>query len=406
MTRGVTLGLDRVEEALARLGHPQARLPAIQIAGTNGKGSTAAATEAILRRAGFRTGLFTSPHLVRFTERIRVAGNEVAGERLAAWEPRIAATGIPLTYFEIATLLAFLAFTEEQVEIAVMETGLGGRLDAVTTCQAIATAITNIALDHTAILGTTLAAIAHEKAGIIKPGVPLSVGRVPPEAEMVLRAEARQRGAPVAWFGEDFQLPPGVEEGTLALRGPHQVSNAAVAARLAEQAANALGRPLSAEVVAEGLASTVWPGRFERIGDVWLDCAHNADGAAALLDAFASVAPSERPTALVTSVVTDKDVDALGALFAKAFSTIVVTRSSSPRAMPPEALAARWRGQGSAAILVEPEPMAALARARRETQAETVAVAGSIFLVGDVRAALLGEERDPVPTGDPAARAS
>ncbi len=188
---GVDLGLGRVRTALARLGDPQRRFAAVQIAGTNGKGSTAAMTEAILRAAGLRTGLYTSPHLARFTERIRVAGVEVDGDRLAALDARVVATGVPLTYFEIATALAFLAFAEEGVEVAVLETGLGGRLDAVTTCEPLATAITSIGLDHTAYLGATLAAIAREKAGILKPNVPCLLGRLPAEARARDRAPGR-----------------------------------------------------------------------------------------------------------------------------------------------------------------------------------------------------------------------
>src|SRR4051812_49350935 len=148
-TLGVDLGLDRVRRALSALGSPERRLPAVQIAGTNGKGSTAALTEAVLRAAGLRTGLYTSPHLARFTERVRVAGEEVDGDRLAALDARVEATGVPLTYFEIATALAFLAFAEAGVEVAVLETGLGGRLDAVSACEPVATAVTTIALDHT-----------------------------------------------------------------------------------------------------------------------------------------------------------------------------------------------------------------------------------------------------------------
>ena len=150
---GVDMGLGRVRTALERLGDPQKRFAAVQIAGTNGKGSTAAMTEAILRGAGLRTGLYTSPHLARFTERIRVAGREVDGDRLAALDARVVATGVPLTYFEIATVLGFLVFAEETVDAAVLETGLGGRLDAVTAAEPLATAITSIGIDHTAYLG-------------------------------------------------------------------------------------------------------------------------------------------------------------------------------------------------------------------------------------------------------------
>jgi dihydrofolate synthase/folylpolyglutamate synthase len=158
--QGVSLGLDRVRWALDCLGAPHRRVPALHIAGTNGKGSAAAIAESILRKGGMRTGLFTSPHLVRFTERIRIDGVEVEGDHLATLDEAVAETAVPLTYFEIATVLAFLAFAEARVEVAVMETGLGGRLDATSACQPLACAITSIALDHEAILGDSLEKIA------------------------------------------------------------------------------------------------------------------------------------------------------------------------------------------------------------------------------------------------------
>src|SRR4051794_32552866 len=154
---GVSFGLERVAEALAAMGSPERAYTCVHIAGTNGKGSTAAMTESLLRAAGVRTGLFTSPHLARFTERIRVDGREVDGERLAALDARIVATGVPLTYFEISAVLAFLAFAEAGIEVAVLETGLGGRLDATNVCAPVATAITSIAFDHMDLLGDTLA---------------------------------------------------------------------------------------------------------------------------------------------------------------------------------------------------------------------------------------------------------
>ena len=187
---GVDLGLDRTRTVLALLGNPERRAVTVQIAGTNGKGSTAAMTEAILRAAGIRTGLFTSPHLSRFTERIRIDGREVDGDRLALLDEAIVATGIPLTYFEIATVLAFLAFADAGVEVAVvLETGLGGRLDATTVCRPVATAITSIDFDHTELLGATLAEIAREKAGIAKPGVPLFLG---PRTRQSRRGDCRR----------------------------------------------------------------------------------------------------------------------------------------------------------------------------------------------------------------------
>jgi dihydrofolate synthase/folylpolyglutamate synthase len=369
-------------------------------------------TESILRAAGLRTGLFTSPHLARFTERIRVDGREIDGDVLAALDARVSRTGIPLTYFEISAVLGFLAMAEAGVEAAVLETGLGGRLDAVTACEPVATAITSIALDHTDLLGPTLVDIAREKAGIAKPRVPLFLGPVPRQAEREIRRVAAVSGAPVRVLGRDFALP----EGPLGLSGGHQRANAALAVALAEAIAASAGRPLSPEAIADGLARVRWPGRLERLApDLLLDCAHNAEGARAL----AASLPAERPRALVVSIVRGKEAgEVLGALV-PLFDAVFVTRSRNERALPPEALAPIASGAAARElpVVVVPDPLAALAAARAFLVAGSasdrsdgagagakpglVVVAGSIFLVGEVRARLLGELVDPGLAGDP-----
>ncbi|HVR62207.1 MAG TPA: Mur ligase family protein [Polyangia bacterium] len=393
---GVDLDLGRVREALRRLGSPEARLPAVQIAGTNGKGSTAAMTDAILRAAGWKTGLYTSPHLSRFTERIRVDDVEADGDRLAALDARVAGTGVPLTYFEVATVLAFLLMAEEGVEIAVLETGLGGRLDAVTACQPVATAVTSIAFDHMDYLGDDLRSIAREKAGIIKPGVPHHVARLPPEADEEMARVARAAGAPLLRLGVDFHEV----EGPVALAGAHQRSNAALARALALAAGRARARPVSEAAVAAGLAGARWPGRLELIGgDVLLDCAHNPEGAAALAAALPALAAGRR-VALVLSVVKDKDAGGVVAALLPAVELIVATESQNPRALPAAALAAAIPAAGPARLAVA-DPLAALAEARRRVPGGLVVVAGSIFLVGQIRAALCGQPSDPAPVSDP-----
>ncbi len=396
---GVDMGLGRVRTAMERLGDPQKRFAAVQIAGTNGKGSTAAMAEAILRAAGLRTGLYTSPHLARFTERIRVAGREVDGDRLAALDARVVATGVPLTYFEIATALAFLTFAEERVDVAVLETGLGGRLDAVTVAEPLATAITSIGLDHTAYLGGTLAEIAREKAGILKPNVPCFLGRLPAEAEREIARRAAEVGAPLRYLGRDFSPP----RGALGLSGPHQRDNAAIAVALARAVAAHAGypgRPLDDALVAGALAHTSWPGRLERVGnDLVFDCAHNADGARALAAALPEMAAGRR-VVLLMSIVEDKDPRAILAPLAPLAYALVATRSESPRARPPEALvleAARFLTRRFAVA----DPTEALAEARRRAAGGLVVVCGSMFLVGPLRAQLLGEPVDPQRTSDP-----
>jgi dihydrofolate synthase/folylpolyglutamate synthase len=407
-TLGVEMGLPRVRGALAQLGDPQRRFAAVQIAGTNGKGSTAAMAESILRAAGVRTGLYTSPHLARFTERIRVGGVEAAGDRLAELDTRIAATGVPLTYFEIATALAFLCFAEDGVELAVLETGLGGRLDAVTTCEPCATAVTSIALDHTDYLGGTLREIAREKAGVIKPGVPHLIGPLLPDADEEMERTAREAGAPLLRFGRDFFAPPA--DSTLGLAGPHQAANAAIAVELASQAWRALGRPgaLPPDAVTAGLAGVRWPGRLERVAnDLLLDCAHNVEGARALSAALPALAGG-RPVALVVSVVRDKDVGGVLAELAPVASTIIATQSSNPRSLPAAELASAasaalaQTGAPKGKVQSVPDPLVALNLARRYVgHGGLVVVAGSIFLVGEVRAHVLDEPHDPTLMFDP-----
>jgi dihydrofolate synthase/folylpolyglutamate synthase len=392
-TLGVSFGLDRIRAALARLGSPERAYVTVQVAGTNGKGSTAAMTEAILRAAGLRTGLFTSPHLCRFTERIRIDGREIDGERLAALDPAVVATGVPLTYFEISAVLAFRAFAEAHVDVAVLETGLGGRLDAVTAASPVATAITSIGLDHTELLGGTLPEIAREKAGIAKPGVPLYLGPLPPEADGEIAHIAASVGASVHRYSVD--LAPADAP---ALAGPHQRANATLAVALARSGATARGRTLSDATIAAGLRAVVWPGRLEWLApDVLVDCAHNQQGAEALVAAL----PPERPTALVLSVVRGKDAAGMLAVLAPHFALVVATRSRNERALPAAELGALLRDQR---VEVVEDPAAALALARGfadEHPDGYVVVAGSIFLVGELRARLLGEPVDPLPGGDP-----
>ena len=400
-SQGVSLGLDRVLLALQRLGSPELRVPAVHIAGTNGKGSCAALTESILRQSGLRTGLFTSPHLSRFTERIRIGGVEIEGDHLALLDQAVAATAVPLTFFEVSVVLAFLAFAEAKVDVAILETGLGGRLDATSVCHPLVCAITSIALDHEAILGSTIAAIAYEKGCIAKPGISLYLGPLSPEADDRIAEVARATGAPVRRPGVDYPPAPVAP----ALSGPHQLANAALAVAIARHAAQALGRPLGDGDVLRGLAEVRWPGRLERIAaDVLLDCAHNVEGAKALAVAL----PPAPRRVLVTSIVRDKDAAGMLSVLAPEFDCIVITRSQSERASDPQQLAgliSRTRGSDWAVECVE-DPVAAFALARtlaHQVPGGLVVVAGSIFLVGALRAHVLGhgdgvaEASDPLP---------
>jgi len=417
--RGMLLGLDRVEAALAALGDPHLGLRAVHIAGSNGKGSTAAMVESVARAAGLRTGLYTSPHLCRFAERIRIDGVPLDDEAFERCLGAVLARCQPdLTFFESLTVAAFVAFREAGVDLAVLEVGLGGRLDATNVIQdPLATAITSISLEHTAILGDTLAAIAREKAGILKPGAPVVLGPLPEEADQaiaevaarvgagpVVRVEsARRRAAsctPAIRVHQDGAVtevrgPGPQDEVTVALRlaGAHQAENAGVAVGVVHAlAARFPGRDF-ATALRVGLASAEWPGRCERIPSgevtVLLDAAHNPEGAAALRATLAGSDPTR--TALVFGALADKRwPDMLGPLAALA-GRRYYTRPKGREPAPLEALAAIAPGQAV------PEPREALARALAESApGDTVVVTGSIYLVGEVRAALLGIEADPV----------
>ena len=350
-------------------------------------------TDAILRAGGVRTALFTSPHLLRFTERIRIDGGEVAPHLLEPALERVLGTGVPLTYFEAATLVAVLVMADAGVELGVMETGLGGRLDAVTALPAIATAITSIGADHLDLLGPTLAHVAREKAAIARAGVPLFLPTTlaaPLREQIQIVASAAQ--APVRL------VPAAAASG--ALLGAHQRNNAAMAIALAECAAQAVARPLGQQAVETGLAGVQWPGRLEQVGAVLLDCAHNGEGAQALAEHLRE--RRERPRVLVLSIVAGKDVDAIAAALWPVVERVIVTRCASERALHASEVAARL--PAGPVLSVTDDPGVALQQAR--AHGGLAVVAGSIFLVGQIRGLLRDEPMDPVTTSDPMAAAT
>ena len=385
-------GLERVERALEALGRPDRDLAILHVAGTNGKGSTCAMAAAALRAAGHRVGLYTSPHLVRFHERIQVDGQPISDGALEARidEVRRACPwhdgGDPaerLTYFEFATLLGLLHFARERTSATVLEVGLGGRFDATSAVTPRVTAVSRIGLDHVQLLGSTLDAIAREKAGIFKRGVPAVVARAqPPDALASLRAEASTRGAPFHLAGQPW-------EGPVALRGPHQRENAALAAA-ALRLLDASGVRVGDGDVARGIAEARWPGRLEEVGGVVLDGAHNPDGATALAAALPALYPG-RPVELVFGVLVDKDhAGMLGAL-GDAVRKVHLVAPDSPRARAPaayRALAARL----CRAVDVHGSCGEAIACARAAAQdGAVVCVAGSLYLVGEARLRLGGD---------------
>jgi dihydrofolate synthase/folylpolyglutamate synthase len=384
-------GLERMKRALEGLGHPERGFPSLQVAGTNGKGSTCAMAAEALSRAGHRVGLYTSPHLARFHERIQVGGVPIPDADLAVaieevrracpWHEAGDEAG-RLTYFEFATLAALAHFRRAGVGAAVLEVGLGGRFDATTAVTPLVTAVSRIGLDHVQLLGESLAGIAREKAGIFKPGVPAVVAFAqPPEAMAALREEADRRGAPLQVAGEGW-------DGPVSLAGPHQQGNAALAAAALRHLDGA-GLRVSEEAIAEGIATARWPGRLEEVAGVLLDGAHNPDAAAALATALPLLRPG-RPIEMVFGVLADKDHRGILRALAPAVRRFHLVRPDSPRARDPATY--RELAAGLAAeVDVHAGCAEAIACARERARGGGQAcVAGSLYLVGEARRLLGG----------------
>jgi dihydrofolate synthase/folylpolyglutamate synthase len=397
---GVVLGLDRMRAILDRLGAPDRRLGAIvHVGGTNGKGSTVAMIAALAAAAGQRVAAYTSPHLSCLRERIAIDGAMIGEAALVAAAERVRdAGGDELTFFEQITAMAIWAIAEAGVDVTVLEVGLGGRLDATNVVDPAVAVVTGVALDHEAILGDTVARIAAEKAGIWKPGRPAIIGTSGlAEAVPLLAEAARAAGA----------LPRVIDEADVAavppvgLPGEHQRRNAAAAIA----AVQALGMP----VVASALAGVRHPGRFEIIEPpaapagvprIILDGAHNPHGAAALAEALR--ARGEHPV-LIAAVSADKDVAAIAAALAPAVRAVVATRYQQERAMDPARLAAAFTAAPGAPVAIAAAPDLAAALVVAATYQAPIAIAGSLFLVGEARTLLLGAPTDPVRVSDPIA---
>jgi dihydrofolate synthase/folylpolyglutamate synthase len=398
---GVRFGIDRMARLAAALGHPERRYPVVHIAGTNGKGSVAAMIEAVVRIAGGRTGLYTSPHLVRLGERVQVDRVMLTEAEIVAYTAELAPVAQRLgelgpdehpTFFEFMTAMAFLQFARRAVEVAVIETGLGGRLDATNIVQPEVTVITSIGMDHMEHLGDSLAKIAREKAGIIKAGRPVVIGRLPAEAEEVIRAVAHERGAPVhsvrESFGEDISTYP-----VTSLAGDYQRWNAATATLAARLLRGRLA--LDKATIARGLREVHWTGRWQRttLGGrpLILDASHNPEGAQVLdHNLRALVAETGRKPVIVTGV--------LGEFRARALLEVVCRHASAVYLVPPHTERACTYEQMEAAVAAEVRPL--LHRATLEEvfpdartcavggSGDTVVVTGSIYLLGEVLARL------------------
>src|SRR5262249_10036913 len=423
------LGLESVRALASVSGDPQKAFPAVHIAGTNGKGSTAAMTSSILRAAGLRVGLYTSPHLVSITERIRIGDDEIAPDEFsrlatdvrAAGERLVAEKALPAapTFFEQVTMIAYLYFAEWGVDLAVLEVGLGGRLDATNICEPAVTAITSVGFDHQIYLGDTLSSIAGEKAGIVKSGAPVVIAPQSVEAMDAIIARCREMNAPMIETSDPFDIEAeGGDENIgryrfryrasrdeyaarLGLRGRHQITNALVAIHIAEQL-QTTGFDIPPPAIVEGLNKAAWPGRLEMIRPqssqaplaplVLLDGAHNAAGARALRD-FLDEHFHSIPITIVFGAMADKAIGEMSEILFPAASQIIVTRIASPRAADPSVIAEAVRRD----VICVKNASEALNEALRVTpQRGLICVCGSLFLVGEIKQSLL----QPAVAGD------
>ncbi|MBM3492601.1 MAG: bifunctional folylpolyglutamate synthase/dihydrofolate synthase [Alphaproteobacteria bacterium] len=409
----IDLSLVRIKRLLAALGHPERHLPpALHVAGTNGKGSTLAFLRAMLEAAGYRAHVYSSPHLVRFNERIRLAGRLIDDGRLQAVlaETEAANAGWPLTFFEATTAAAFLAFAGSEADILLLETGLGGRLDATNVVAPRLCALTPIGLDHQDYLGPTLASIAAEKAGILKPGVAAAVGPQPPEAQAVFDARAARQRLPLHRHGRDWLaeqrgqclayrgLKRRLELPLPALPGPHQIDNAGLALACLDLMPEFA---VDDAALATGLSKVEWPARLQRLtagrlpallpagSELWLDGGHNPAAAAALartLEAWQTACP--RRLHLVFGMLRRREPASFLAAFAALAPQVwgVPIGGADPGHAPQTLAAEAWRlGLPASACTDLTAALAAIAEARE--QSPRVLIAGSLYLAGEVLAA-------------------
>ena len=413
---GIKLGLDTILALLGRVGDPHRRYPVLHIGGTNGKGSTAAMAASILQASGRRVGLYTSPHLIDFRERIRVNGGMIPESRVIDGVELLRTASRPdlaPTFFEFTTALAFHYFAECQVDVVVLEVGLGGRFDATNVVEPLAAAITTIGLDHEAYLGATIEAIAMEKAGIIKPGVPVVLGRIGEPACRVIEDRAAMVGATVFRLERDFRcegaspadcrytgLSLRAEHLTCPLQGRFQIDNLACSLALIELA-HEKGVTVSETAVRAGLQQVVWEGRLEIVGQkptVMVDGAHNPAAAAVLAEYLAEwrrVRPAAR-VSLVVGMMRDKHPRAFLAPLLPLIDTLILTQADLPRAATGAELRLLLEDDAPFAQ-VAPTPSDALAMAKHSAAAsDLICVTGSLMLVGEIKALLRGDSLSPV----------
>jgi dihydrofolate synthase/folylpolyglutamate synthase len=417
-TLAVKLGLANVRRLLAALAHPERSFPSVQIAGTNGKGSTAAMLDAVCRAASIKAGLYTSPHLVSITERLKIGGREISRDEFARHASDVRDASLTLrdeagalpSFFEQVTAIALCAFRDARVELAILETGLGGRLDATTAALAHLVAVTPVALDHQEYLGETLREIAAEKAAIIRAGVDavISAAQAPDALEIIL-ARCRDMSVAPRFTTENIRVEGATEDGRLratfrtdedtydnvilALRGRHQLSNAATAIALAELLRARAFKQITRASIIEGLSAAEHPGRLELINSdppLLLDGAHNPAGARTLKDFLDEFAP--QPVTMIFSAMRDKDLTEIATAVFPAADHLILTSIDNPRAAAPEVLRAFVPAPFDHAKIFLAQSASDALRLAREITARggTICVTGSLYLVGEVKSLLAG----------------
>lgn len=410
---GMIFGLTKVEAILEAIGNPHREIQAIHIGGTNGKGSTAAMIASILQKEGYRTGLYTSPHLIRFTERIKINGKEIEQEEvaeMARWmRGRVEEAKVPLpfTFFDFTTALALLYFKQKAVDLAVLEVGLGGRLDSTNVVDPLLSIITNIARDHEEQLGRSLLKIAGEKAGIIKKGRPLLTAATQPQVLQFFSKICRERKSPYYRVGKDLRY---VQNGnrnfdyeglhrklwniSLNLGGPHQIINATTALG-AMEVLDDLGYAVSKDAMIEGVREVEWPGRLELVCSsprVVLDGAHNPAGALALKESIEKEFEF-RHLNLILGVMRDKDISSILRLLAPLAHHLILTRPHTDRAAPPALLLKTLGKNGGKAEIVEDLEGAIEKGLSMTKEDDLLCITGSLYTVGEARAYFRPRER-------------
>lgn len=413
---GIKFGLANSRELMRLLGDPHEQFRSVHIAGTNGKGSTAAFLAGMLMAAGYRVGLYTSPHLVSFTERIRINGAPVTEARVVELADRVrsryeglaSTEGGPFTptFFEVTTAMAFAHFAEERIDVAVIEAGMGGRLDSTNVIRPLVSVITNIDVEHTEYLGDTIEKIAAEKAGIIKKGIPVVTGAVQSEAVAVIERTAAAAGSPVLRMPKDFgaeTLSAGPEQTfeyrgiamrlaglRIAMLGQHQIGNACLALAAAECVRQA-GMEIPEKAIRTGLANAAWEGRLEQAAerpDVYLDGAHNPASARVLADALRELRKKYRRVVLVLGILMDKDYRGIISQLVPLADRVVVTKPHYSRALDADSLAAEI-GVLQSRTVAAASVAEAIDIARRDAGPDgLVLITGSLYTVGDARAVL------------------